>query len=258
MRRSRKPYEIRAAWAALALLVSLPSSHHVRGQNCTNSTSDIHLIAGRGNSATAAHATPPAAPWDSYCRRRSCTHVGGARLRAVYDSTSSSATCRPICMVCLGERSPESSFSRRTNWPMLGGRDTRPRPASQRSSLARVGLRGAAPRRKSRSPFGLIASSCATRRNEERAVSRAITSRSKGTGSAGRLTRVATGPALRLGVGAPARLNRHLTYEGSPPSWKTAQTEHCRYIPPPPGGKAPRKPSPQATSPADLLRAERH
>jgi len=56
------------------------------------------------------------------------------------------------------------------------------------------------------------------RRNEERAVSRAITSRSKGTGSAGRLARVASGPGLRLGVGAPARLNRHLTYGGSPPS----------------------------------------
>ena len=55
------------------------------------------------------------------------------------------------------------------------------------------------------------------RRNEERAVSCAITSRSKGTGSAGKLARVASGAGLRLGVGAPARLNRHLTYEGSPP-----------------------------------------
>src|SRR5438067_4103123 len=134
-------------------------------------------------------------------------------------------------MVCFGDRSPESSFSRRTNWPMLGGRDTRPRPASQRSSLARVGPRGTAPRRKSRSPFGLIASSCAMRRNEERAVSRAITSRSRGTGNAGRLTGVGTDPGLRLGLGAPARLNRNLTYEDSPPPWVTAQTEHGRYSP---------------------------
>src|SRR2546429_7284985 len=61
---------------------------------------------------------------------------------------------------------------------------------------------------RSRSPFGLIASSCAMRRNEDRAVSRAITSRSRGTGSAGRLTRVGTDAGLRLGQGAPARLNR--------------------------------------------------
>src|SRR2546430_10013188 len=142
-------------------------------------------------------------------------------------------------MVCFGDRSPESSFSRRTNWPMLGGRDTRPRPASQRSSLARVGPRGTAPRRKSRSPFGLIASSCAMRRNEDRAVSRAITSRSRGTGSAGRLTRVGTDAGLRLGLGAPARLNRNLTYEDSPPPWVTAQTEHGRYTPLPPEARPP-------------------
>src|SRR5256884_8136751 len=142
-------------------------------------------------------------------------------------------------MVCFGDRSPESSFGRRTNWPMLGGRDTRPRRASQRSSLARVGPRGTAPRRKSRSPFGLIASSCAMRRNEDRAVSRAITSRSRGTGSAGRLTRVGTDAGLRLGLGAPARLNRNLTYEDSPPPWVTAQTEHGRYTPLPPEASPP-------------------
>src|SRR5439155_2976311 len=83
------------------------------------------------------------------------------------------------------------------------------------------------------------ASSCAMRRNEDRAVSRATPSRSTGTGSAGRLTRVGTDAGLRLGLGAPARLNRNLTYEDSPPPWVTAQTAHGRYTPLPPEARPP-------------------
>src|SRR2546426_9957803 len=63
--------------------------------------------------------------------------------------------------------------------------------ASQRSSFKRVALRGAAPVRKLRSPFGLMETALAAPRNEIRAVSRATASRSSGTGSVGTLRRLA-------------------------------------------------------------------
>src|SRR5437867_12888550 len=91
----------------------------------------------------------------------------------------------------LGRCSPETSFNRRRSWPTLGGRETRPWPASQRSSFRRVALRGAAPLRKLRRPFGLMETALAAPRNEIRAVSRATASRSSGTGSVGTLRRLA-------------------------------------------------------------------
>src|SRR5207302_1130403 len=74
--------------------------------------------------------------------------------------------------VCCVERSPASSFSKRTSWPTLGGRETCCWSASQRSSFARVALRGTEPLRKFRRPFGLMEIAAAARRNDIRAVSR--------------------------------------------------------------------------------------
>src|SRR2546430_524854 len=90
-----------------------------------------------------------------------------------------------------------------------------------------------------RGQLGLSGGWCGRRRNEARAFSRAIPPRSGGTGSGGGLTRVGTDGGLRLGLGAPARLNRNLTYEDSPPPWVTAQTEHGRYTPLPPEARPP-------------------
>src|SRR5438477_6509902 len=85
----------------------------------------------------------------------------------------------------MGARSPDNSFNRRTSCPTLGGREVRPCSASQRSSLARVALRGAEPFRKLRRPLGLMDISRAARRSDRRAVSRATASRSRGTGRVG-------------------------------------------------------------------------
>src|SRR5207249_4634846 len=92
--------------------------------------------------------------------------------------------------VCCVERSPASSFSKRTSWPTLGGRETCCWLASQRSSFARVALRGTEPLRKFRRPFGLMEIAAAARRNDMRAVSRPMASRNSGTGSAGTLRRL--------------------------------------------------------------------
>src|SRR5439155_10528666 len=80
---------------------------------------------------------------------------------------------------------PICSLSRRTSRPTVGGRNGPLLAASQRSSLARVVLRGAAPFRKLRNPFGETPTSRAARRNETRAACRATASRSRGMGRDG-------------------------------------------------------------------------
>src|SRR5205823_912733 len=91
----------------------------------------------------------------------------------------------------------------RTNWPTLGGRAIRPCDTSHRSTFSRVAPRGIAPCTKSRTPFGLMASSRATLLKEERAASRATASRNKPIGS--------VGPTLPRGRGASTG-SRHVGF----------------------------------------------
>src|SRR5207248_11691739 len=72
-----------------------------------------------------------------------------------------------------------------------GGREGRSWLASQRSSFARVALRGAEPWRKLRKPFELTELAFAALRNDMRATSRPTASRNSGTGSVGTLRRLA-------------------------------------------------------------------
>src|SRR5437879_2599388 len=76
--------------------------------------------------------------------------------------------------------------------------------ASQRSNLTRVALRGIAPCRKSRTPFGLMPTSRATPRRDRLSASRPSPSRNSGTGKVGTMEPAVIG-AWRPGAGALAR-----------------------------------------------------
>src|SRR2546426_7251149 len=138
-----------------------------RTRTCTTCTISALAIA---PNAVASKGPDQATSGPEAARRRDClasswTHLGGETRRCSYATARRRAMSRPRAAACSGARSPASSLSRRTSRPTVGGRNGPLLAASQRSSLARVVLRGAAPFRKLRNPFGETPTSRAARRN---------------------------------------------------------------------------------------------